>query len=86
MPLQGGARKQHLRGTGRGASCEVIPLCNTTGAPVQLKKFIAVIHPSRVTEVTLFSPKVHVAIAVSALSSVRSSAASVGNSAPSIHR
>jgi len=51
MPQTRLARKQQLRGTGCRANCEVIPLCNTTGATVQLKKSIEVIHARRGTKV-----------------------------------
>jgi len=51
MPQTRLARKQQLHGTGYRAGCEVIPLCNTTGAAVQLKKSIEVIHARRGTEV-----------------------------------
>ena len=51
MPQTRLARKQQLRGTGCRAGCEVIPLCNTIGAAVQLKKSMEVIHVRRGTEV-----------------------------------
>ncbi len=49
MPQTRLARKQQLRGTGCRADCEVIPLCNTTGAAVQLKKSMDVIRAGGVT-------------------------------------
>jgi hypothetical protein len=52
MPQTRLARKQQLRGTGCRAGCEVIPLCNTTSATVQLKKSMDVIRARRSTEVT----------------------------------
>jgi hypothetical protein len=41
------ARKQQLRGTGCRAACEVISLCNTTGATVQFKEFMQPISRNR---------------------------------------